>query len=250
MEQQLQQVARHPYARKPAHNNGLIVDLSFDLEAAKRANDFLMWSRLFVRICDKFGGIPSRQLYEFIEECPLCFSDNTRDLRKELFIRYRDDQVLLDLTSGNIVHRARKFTTLLQMGNFVGRVTYLEARALTYVAFRDAQVARLPEEVKDRIKKCDEWNEKHGGRYTEAELVGAGYALVKTDDNQKVFVHPLSRESLTVHTAKNALSDEDRAKMRATRESARTARQMARSANPNKGVSTAPKAEKGGKKKK
>lgn len=217
-------------------------DFNFSLEAAAKAGDFATWARLCARVWSTFN-VPTQQIYELAQRCPEHFPDNSRDLRTELVERYRDE-LLLGLTSENIGTRTRKFTTLLQLANFVGRSAYLKERAVTIAAFREAKLP-IPKEIKERIAACEKWNERTG-RYTEAELLYAGYEAKEADQHRKVFLHPLSRESLTIY-AQDSLSVEDRAKARAVRESAREARRLARSENPNKGAST-PKAEKGKKK--
>lgn len=219
-------------------------DLNFNLAQAMKVADFGTWARLFARVWSQFN-VPSQQLYELVQHCPVSFHDSDRDLRLELLERYRDE-LLSTLRNDNITAKARKFMTLLQLANFVGRAQYLSARALTIAAFHEANAA-LPNEVKERIAACEKWNERNG-RYTEAELVKAGYVVSVEDSHHKIFLNSLSRESLTVY-AKDELSEEDRAKIRALRDSKREARRQERSKNPNKGTST-PKAEKASKKKK
>ena len=243
MEQQ--HVANHSNARNVSQvKHDPTQDFDFNLGTAAKAGDFASWARLFARTWNTFN-LPSQQLYELVQRCPTSFHDSDRDLRLELLERYRDE-LLSILRNDNIISKVRKFMTLLQLANFVGRAQYLSARALTIAAFHEANAA-LPNEVKERIAACEKWNERNG-RYTEAELLQAGYTVSEEDSHRKIFLNPLSRESLTVY-AKDELSEEDRAKIRALRDSKREARRQERSKNPNKGTST-PKAEKASKKKK
>lgn len=199
---------------------------------APKTHDFAGWARLFCRAWNTFG-VSSQQLYELVRSCPVSFPNESRDLRMELLLRYRNE-LLSKLTNENIGLKARKFTTLLQLANFVGRTAYLKERALTRAAFHEANKP-IPKDIAERIAACERWNMNQGGHYTEAELLGAGYAITKKDPHQKVFCHPLSKESLTVCT-KDSPSKEDRAATRVLRESARHARRYARSRNPNKGA--------------
>ena len=205
----------------------------FRLEQALSSKDFSLWSRVFARVWNNFN-LPTKQLYELVQSCPASFDGTSRDLRIELIECYRDD-LLSGLTDKNIVGRVRKFTTLLQLANFVGRAPYLKERAFVITAFYEAKLP-LPREIKERIAQCEKWNAAHGGRYNETELIGAGYGTRESDAHHKVFLHPLSHESITVY-AKDALSPEERAKERVLRESAREGRRQARSVNPNKGAS-------------
>lgn len=202
-----------------------------------KADDFADWARLFCRVWNTFC-VPSQQLYELVRTCPVSFPNESRDLRIELLERYRNE-LLSGLTDENIGLRVRKFTTLLQLANFVGRTAYLKERALTRAAFHEANKP-IPKDITERIATCEKWNMNQGGRYTELELLEAGYAITKKEPHQKVYCHPLSKESLTVY-AKDSLSQEDRDKARALRESARHARRDARSRNPNKGASASKK---------
>lgn len=222
-------------------------DFNFNLEAAKKSGDFSSWARLFGRTWSNLGAISARQLYELVQHCPISFADNAHNLRVELIERYRDE-LLSQLNTENIGLMTKKWNTLLQLANFVGRDAYLKEQALTLAAFHEANLP-LPKDIKDRIAACEKWNKVHGGRYTEAELLGAGFTIKKTDPHYKIFFHPLSHESLTIY-AKDNLSPEDKAKVRALRENARVARQMERSHNPNKGTSAPKQKEhKGGKNK-
>ena len=211
------------------------IDFASRVQAAKKSDNFNSWVTLFTRAWNKIFSVPAQQLYELVKACPESFSDNQRDLRMELLEQYREE-LLANLTEKNINGKIRKFTTLLQLANFIGRTAYLRERVLTRAAFGAAKMPILPKEIQERISACEKWNVTNGGQYTEAELLAAGFELKKNDPHQKVFFHSLSRESLTVHI-KNVSSEEDRAKARALRESARHGRREARSRNPNKGTS-------------
>ena len=244
----MEQMNRHQHAfgtrqaphGKPDPTN----DLSFRIAQAEKAGNYTTWAHVFARVWSNWNA-PAQQLYELVQRCPASFPDRSTDLRMELLGHYRDE-LLSTLSSENITSKIRKFMTLLQLANFIGRAAYLKERALIIIAFHEAKVP-LPRELKERIASCEKWNKK-AGHYSETELLGAGYELKKEDAHQKIFVHPLSHESLTVYT-KDSLSEGDRAKLRATRDSQKEARRQARSRNPNKGTS-APKEQKGGKKKK
>ncbi len=209
-----------------------IEDFPFKLKAAVKAGDFPTWALLFARARSKFN-LPAQQLYDLVQCCPVNFPDNVHDLRSELLELYRSKQVLSVLTDENTDLKTRKFTTLLQLANFVGRSAYLKERAFTLSTFSTAGMI-VPKEIQARIATSEKWNIERGGRYTEAELVTAGYEATKIDIHQKIFIHPLSHESLTVY-AKDTLTTEDRAKIRVLRESARNSRRLERSTNPHKG---------------
>ncbi len=211
-----------------------IEDFAFKLKAAVKADDFQTWGLLFARARSKFN-LPAQQLYDLMQCCPVNFPNNVRDLRMELLELYRNKQMLSVLTDDNVNSKTRKFTTLLHLANLIGRSAYLKERAFTLAAFSTASMI-VPKEIMVRIATYEKLNFDSGGRYTEAELVTAGYETTKIDIHQRIFIHPLSHESLTVY-AKDTLTKEDREKNRALRESARYGRRLERSTNPHKGTS-------------
>jgi hypothetical protein len=219
--------------------------LYFVIHSEKRLIDignskkFQDWGPLFARAWHNLRGIPSSVLYDLVQKCPEKFDGTDRDLRAELIGEYRKEILETTLVS-SMPERARKFTTLLQLGNFAGRVYYLKERAFVKLAFKEA-VGTVPKDVQERITTCDAWNAKNG-RYTKEDLISADYELKESDEHREIYVHPHSRESISVYK-RDLLSPEDRAHQKAIKDGQRRARQLERSKNPNRGVSGVKKVE-------
>jgi hypothetical protein len=219
-------------------------DVEKRLSEIGNSKKFQDWAPVFARAWHNFKGIPANVLYEMIKKCPEKFDGVDRDLCAELIEEYRKE--LESKLVSSMTERARKFTTLLQMANFAGRVYYLKERAFVKLAFKEA-VGTVPKDVQERITTCDAWNAKNG-RYTKEDLLGAGYALKESDEHREIYVHPHSRESISVYK-RDLLSPEDKAHQKAIKDGQRRARQLARSINPNRGASSVKKAESSGDKK-
>jgi hypothetical protein len=232
MDQQTAAVA----SPRPERKQSDVEKRLFDIGTSKKFQD---WGPLMARAWHNLRGIPSSVLYDLVQQCPEKFDGVDRDLRAELIQEYRKE-ILETTPVSSIAERGRKFTTLLQLANFAGRTYYLKERAFTRLAFKESRAA-MPKEVTERIATCDAWNAKNG-RYSKEDLLGANYVLKESDEHREIYVHPLSRESISVYM-RDLLSPEDKAHVKAIKDGQRRARQLERSKNPNRGVSGVKKTE-------
>jgi hypothetical protein len=248
-------MAQHATAvrQSAASDNALAEHVAAQLPKIALSKQFVDWAVLFARVWNGDFRLPSKQLYDLLKACPNDLVGNDRNLKDEMLANYRKYRVLKDGENVHIDAIVRRLATFLQMANFVSRGHYLRERAEVVSAFKEAKHP-IHQEVGDRIKACEQWNADNGGRYTESELLFAGYELKESTDQRNTYVHPLSGERLQVNKLEQ-LSPEARAALKAKKDSARDARRQERAkAQPSKGaggskqVVSSGKQKKGGKK--
>ncbi len=204
MAQQMQasQYQAVPMQVRPQSNKSTppALDVDAKIKALTGVTAYALWAELLALIVRNRIACKTSTLCDFLSLCPRSFRESSRDLRKELVERYQNEIVIDKLTRTNDLAKCiRQFDTLLTLANFCGRVMYLKERAVVYTAFA---TAGIPADIQKRIQKCETWNLQKAGRYTSEELSMSGYEQKTQNVHQEVWVHPVSRESMTVSLAK------------------------------------------------
>ncbi|OGZ04900.1 MAG: hypothetical protein A3C93_03830 [Candidatus Lloydbacteria bacterium RIFCSPHIGHO2_02_FULL_54_17] len=166
-----------------------------------KAVEFAQWLWIVERIVQLKFRMPSKAVYEALKQCPQFFAGSERNLRKELFEKFRD-HILDGLTTENLREYERKFMALVQAASFMGTGEVLRQKVLVTLAYKTANLP-LQREVKERVTACERY---HGGKYTPEDLAYAGYVLHQVNGALQVWLHPETRDSITrstVHTERH-----------------------------------------------
>lgn len=219
-----------------------IAELAARIERADRFGGYALWNGISSDRQWEGFRLPSKMLYSFVQKCPK-FSEPS-DVQGDMLTSYRD-HVLNGLTVENLTERERRFMTYVQAASFASFAEYLKAKQYVLVAYREV-VRPIPLDLKERFAKCERFHRKEGA-FTKAAFLAAGYKATG-DGRVWVFLHPQSRDSVTMLAPAEVISVADKMQMRSHAEAAKQARRDAR-VGPQRGTG-AKSAEGGGTSKK